>query len=223
MDRKRERGRGKGREAFPSNLTLPPHTRSPPPPQNTHTHAQDVCRLVQTLFGGTYSYVTTCRSCGRESASSSNLTEFMELTLMVKGMKSLVPSLVRGREREGEGERVLTCLHARLLACSPPCLLAHLHACLLTCMHAHLHACMQVSALECEDLVGSNQYSCEFCGGKRDASRQMVLRRTPPYLCLQLQRFEFDYQVSCSGSNSNTSWAAGPSFAPSSPPMHTIP
>lgn len=44
-------------------------------------------------------------------------------------------------------------------------------------------------------LEGDNQYHCEFCATKVDATRQMVLRKLPPYLCLQLQRFVFDYNV----------------------------
>lgn len=58
----------------------------------------------------------------------------------------------------------------------------------------------QASALEAEVLEGSNQYACEVCAGKRDATRQMVLRGLPPYLCLQLQRFVFDFNVgACRG------------------------
>ena len=54
---------------------------------------------------------------------------------------------------------------------------------------------MQMTSLECEHLEGDNQYFCDFCACKVDATRQMVLRRVPPYLCMQLQRFVFDYQV----------------------------
>lgn len=45
-------------------------------------------------------------------------------------------------------------------------------------------------------LDGSNQYACESCQCKVDAIRQMVLRTLPPYLCLQLNRFVFDLEVS---------------------------
>ncbi|GAX84137.1 hypothetical protein CEUSTIGMA_g11560.t1 [Chlamydomonas eustigma] len=50
------------------------------------------------------------------------------------------------------------------------------------------------TSLEYEVLDGDNQYYCDFCACKVDATRQMVLRSVPPYLCLQLQRFVFDYQ-----------------------------
>lgn len=54
---------------------------------------------------------------------------------------------------------------------------------------------VQMHALEQEHLAGDNQYACEFCCTKVDATRQMVLRSLPPYLCLALQRFVFDYTV----------------------------
>lgn len=49
--------------------------------------------------------------------------------------------------------------------------------------------------LSAEELSGDNQYHCEFCGGKVDATRQLCLRQLPPYLCLSLQRFVFDMKV----------------------------
>ncbi|KAL0020878.1 hypothetical protein WJX77_005350 [Trebouxia sp. C0004] len=43
-----------------------------------------------------------------------------------------------------------------------------------------------------EELSGDNQYLCDFCGKKVDATRQLCLRQLPPYLCMSLQRFVFD-------------------------------
>ncbi|GJD11404.1 Ubiquitin carboxyl-terminal hydrolase 26 [Galdieria sulphuraria] len=43
-----------------------------------------------------------------------------------------------------------------------------------------------------ELLTGDNQYLCEFCNGKRDASRKMVFDKLPPVLMLQLLRTTFD-------------------------------
>ncbi|KAH9376510.1 hypothetical protein HPB48_006595 [Haemaphysalis longicornis] len=51
--------------------------------------------------------------------------------------------------------------------------------------------------LQKECLEGSNQYSCEVCGGKRNAVRCIRLRRLPPVLSLQLLRFNFDRQAGC--------------------------
>jgi ubiquitin C-terminal hydrolase len=55
---------------------------------------------------------------------------------------------------------------------------------------------LQVAALAPDELVGDNQYFCDFCAAKSDADRRMRLRNLPPYLCLALQRFTYDYQVS---------------------------
>lgn len=62
---------------------------------------------------------------------------------------------------------------------------------------AQRRLCMlQVASLTAEHLVGDNKYFCEHCNAKCDADRQMVLSTVPPYLCLSLQRFVFDYKVS---------------------------
>jgi ubiquitin C-terminal hydrolase len=52
-----------------------------------------------------------------------------------------------------------------------------------------------VAALAPDELVGDNQYFCDFCAAKSDADRRMRLRSLPPYLCLALQRFTYDHQV----------------------------
>ena len=43
-----------------------------------------------------------------------------------------------------------------------------------------------------EDLNGGNQYDCDNCRGKRDATRQIALKSLPPVLCMQLLRFVYD-------------------------------
>ena len=55
---------------------------------------------------------------------------------------------------------------------------------------------LQVAALAPDELVGDNQYFCDFCAAKCDADRRMRLRSLPPYLCLALQRFTYDQEVS---------------------------
>jgi len=47
-----------------------------------------------------------------------------------------------------------------------------------------------------EILEGDNQYFCEICNAKQDASRQIIVKHLPPILCLSLQRFVFDMKVS---------------------------
>lgn len=48
-----------------------------------------------------------------------------------------------------------------------------------------------------EVLAGDNQFYCDICQRKSDASRRQLLRNVPPILCLALQRFYFNYQVRC--------------------------
>ena len=54
---------------------------------------------------------------------------------------------------------------------------------------------VQADMLSAEELSGDNQYHCDFCGKKVDATRQLCLRQLPPYLCFSLQRFVFDMKV----------------------------
>lgn len=56
----------------------------------------------------------------------------------------------------------------------------------------------QACLLHAESLSGDNQYRCDFCAAKVDALRRVRLRSLPPYLCLALQRFYFNPNVSSS-------------------------
>ncbi|KAL0862811.1 hypothetical protein Bca101_041929 [Brassica carinata] len=49
--------------------------------------------VVQDLFRGSVSHVTTCEKCGRDSEASSKVEDFYALELNVKGLKSLDESL----------------------------------------------------------------------------------------------------------------------------------
>uniref|UniRef100_A0A1J3IVY3 Ubiquitin carboxyl-terminal hydrolase 26 n=1 Tax=Noccaea caerulescens TaxID=107243 RepID=A0A1J3IVY3_NOCCA len=55
-----------------------------------------VCKaktIVQDLFRGSVSHVTTCSKCGRESEASSKFEDFYALELNIKGLKTLDASL----------------------------------------------------------------------------------------------------------------------------------
>lgn len=62
---------------------------------------------------------------------------------------------------------------------------------------SHIHVCfpLQAEMLSPESLCGDNQFFCDFCDKKADATRQLCLQQLPPYLCLSLQRFVFDMKV----------------------------
>uniref|UniRef100_A0A7N0U7K5 Ubiquitin carboxyl-terminal hydrolase 26 n=1 Tax=Kalanchoe fedtschenkoi TaxID=63787 RepID=A0A7N0U7K5_KALFE len=49
--------------------------------------------VVQDLFRGSVSHVTTCSKCGKDSEASSNMEDFYELELNIKGLKGLDDSL----------------------------------------------------------------------------------------------------------------------------------
>ncbi|KAG2699923.1 hypothetical protein I3760_07G211200 [Carya illinoinensis] len=58
-----------------------------------HSKVSKARTIVQDLFRGRVSHVTTCSQCGKESEASSNMEDFYELELNVKGLKNLDESL----------------------------------------------------------------------------------------------------------------------------------
>ncbi|KAJ4837753.1 Ubiquitin carboxyl-terminal hydrolase 26, partial [Turnera subulata] len=59
----------------------------------TRSRVSQARTIVQDLFRGSVSHVTTCSRCGRDSDASSKMEDFYELELNVKGMKGLEESL----------------------------------------------------------------------------------------------------------------------------------
>jgi len=49
--------------------------------------------------------------------------------------------------------------------------------------------------VEAELLSGSNQYTCDTCGKKVDATKGLQLKELPFLLCLHLKRFDFDWET----------------------------
>ncbi|XP_024527691.1 ubiquitin carboxyl-terminal hydrolase 26 [Selaginella moellendorffii] len=111
--------------------------------QSRVPEARDV---VQNLFRGTFSYVTKCSSCGKESGASDQFVDFYELEVNVKGFSSLEESLD--------------------------------------------------DYLNEEKLSGENQYFCEYCKARVDATHSTKLRLLPPVLNFQLKRFVFNLKTS---------------------------
>ncbi|KAK8465514.1 hypothetical protein PHAVU_009G100000 [Phaseolus vulgaris] len=107
----------------------------------SHSKVPKARRIVQDLFRGSVSHVTTCSQCGRDSEASSKMEDFYELELNVKGLKSLDQSL----------DEYLTV----------------------------------------EELNGDNQYFCESCKGRVDATRSIKLCTLPKVLNFQLKRYVF--------------------------------
>lgn len=107
----------------------------------SHSQVSRARTIVQDLFRGSVSHVTTCSKCGKDSEASSNMEDFYELELNVKGLKSLDESLN--------------------------------------------------DYLSVEELHGDNQYFCESCGTRVDATRSIKLRTLPYVLNFQLKRCVF--------------------------------
>eukprot|EP00850_Spirogloea_muscicola_P019126 SM000184S03759 [mRNA] locus=s184:66278:77806:- [translate_table: standard] len=101
---------------------------------------------VQDLFRGTFSYITTCSKCGRDSDSSRQLVDFYELEVNVKGL----PGLLEALDDYFADER----------------------------------------------LDGDNQYFCDHCARRADATRCVKLRSLPPAVHFQLKRFVFNPKTS---------------------------
>ncbi|CAJ2643397.1 unnamed protein product [Trifolium pratense] len=107
----------------------------------SHSKVSKARTIVQDLFRGSVSHVTTCSQCGRDSEASSKTEDFYELELNVKGLKSLDESLD--------------------------------------------------DYLTVEELHGDNQYFCESCNTRVDATRSIKLCTLPDVLNFQLKRCVF--------------------------------
>ncbi|XP_038696687.1 ubiquitin carboxyl-terminal hydrolase 26 isoform X1 [Tripterygium wilfordii] len=112
----------------------------------SHSIVTEARTIVQDLFRGSVSHVTTCSKCGKDSDASSNMEDFYDLELNVKGLKNLDDSLN--------------------------------------------------DYLSVEKLHGDNQYFCETCKARVDATRSIKLRTLPDVLNFQLRRCVFNPQTS---------------------------
>ncbi|PON72999.1 Ubiquitinyl hydrolase [Parasponia andersonii] len=106
-----------------------------------HSKVSKARTVVQDLFRGSVSHVTTCSQCAQDSEASSNMQDFYELELNVRGLKSLDDSLD--------------------------------------------------DYLSVEELQGDNQYYCESCKTRVNATRSIKLRTLPRVLNFQLKRCVF--------------------------------
>ncbi|GAA0153013.1 cysteine protease [Lithospermum erythrorhizon] len=97
--------------------------------------------IIQDLFRGGISHVTTCSKCGYESEASAKVEDFYELELNIKGLKNLDESLD--------------------------------------------------DYFSIEELEGDNQYYCESCATRVNATRSIKLRTLPAVLNFQLKRCVF--------------------------------
>jgi hypothetical protein len=174
---------------------------------------------IQGLFRGSAGYETVCQACERPSESSTRADNFYELDVPVKGFKTLEgapppppPGLTcsaRRRcpraapfptfQRAGGASRVFgrNAFQCFFFLPQPPMCHRLLTLPCLPALPPSLRPAESLSSLLSPELLdGDNQYHCEVCGGKQDATRQLRLRQLPPLLALSLQRFVFDFVVS---------------------------
>nr|KYP34246.1 Ubiquitin carboxyl-terminal hydrolase 26 [Cajanus cajan] len=107
----------------------------------SHSQISKARTIVQDLFRGSVSHVTTCSQCGRDSEASYKLEDFYGLELNIKGLKGLDESLD--------------------------------------------------DYLAIEELHGDNQYFCQACKTRVDATRSIKLCTLPDVLNFQLKRYVF--------------------------------
>ncbi|KAL2336663.1 hypothetical protein Fmac_011109 [Flemingia macrophylla] len=107
----------------------------------SHSKIAKARTIVQDLFRGSVSHVTTCSQCRRDSKASSKMEDFYGLELNIKGLKDLDESLD--------------------------------------------------DYFAIEELSGDNQYFCEACKTRVDATRSIKLCTLPNVLNFQLKRYVF--------------------------------
>lgn len=107
----------------------------------SHSQVPKARMIIQDLFRGGISHVTTCSKCGYESEASAKVEDFYELELNIKGLKNLDESLD--------------------------------------------------DYFSTEELEGDNQYYCESCATRVNATRSIKLRTLPAVLNFQLKRCVF--------------------------------
>ncbi|XP_073011586.1 ubiquitin carboxyl-terminal hydrolase 26 [Typha latifolia] len=107
----------------------------------SHSKVSIAKSVVQDLFRGSVLHVTRCSVCGKDSEASSQVEDFYELELNIKGLNNLDESLD--------------------------------------------------DYLSVEELHGENQYFCESCCTRVDATRCIKLCSLPAVLNFQLKRYIF--------------------------------
>ena len=122
--------------------------------------------LLPTLFEGDMTYQTQCHSCGRVTERSE---KFMDINLPIAHPTPLLAKGKCGQLQINEafalpkkGDRETS---------------------VQFCLDKYMCA---------EELEGDNQYWCDGCATKRDATRHVVFTKLPPVLNLQLCRYVYD-------------------------------
>jgi ubiquitin carboxyl-terminal hydrolase 48 len=122
--------------------------------------------LLPTLFEGDITYETQCHSCGRITERSE---KFMDINLPIVHPTQLLAKRKCGQLQIEEAFSVAK--------------KSDRGTTVQFCLEKYMCA---------EELDGDNQYWCESCATKRDATRRSVFAKLPPVLNLQLCRYVYD-------------------------------
>ena len=137
--------------------------------QVSTNETQSLATLLPSLFEGDMTYETRCQSCGRVTERSE---KFMDINLPIVHPAATLGKTFLAQLRIDGGA---------FAAAKSKENETTLQYCLDTYMCS-------------EELTGENQYWCENCTMKRDATRQVVFGTLPPLLNLQLCRYVYDRQ-----------------------------
>jgi ubiquitin carboxyl-terminal hydrolase 48 len=127
---------------------------------------QSLSTLLPTIFEGDMTYETQCQSCSQATERSE---KFMDINLPI------VHAATAAKKSKG-GQLQIDEAFAASSAKDKDTSVQF-------CLDSYMFP---------EELAGENQYWCEKCGEKRDATRQVVFSKLPPVLNIQLCRYVYD-------------------------------
>lgn len=143
-------------------------------------------KLVENLFQGKQRDYVTCRECGRTSYTED---VFQDLKLVVPQAASAAgasSSSTDAAASSSVANSTSDAGHATHTPACVPCGAPQQQPCVATALR---------ELLKPESLCGDEQYFCDHCRCKVDATRGVELRELPRVLTLQLKRFGFDVRT----------------------------
>ena len=170
-------------------------------PRRPEEVAEEVCHQLQLLFANLQHSALSCydpaaltSALSLDVAVQQDAQEFNKLLLSFLEEQLKLSPEPKTRDLVQSNFRGWSCYHTQCRACqrasessSNRYPFYELELNVRPTLQAALEEYVAV-----EELCGSNQYECDHCKGKRDATRQMALIQLPPVLCLQLLRFVYD-------------------------------
>jgi len=137
-------------------------------------------KLVENLFQGKQRDYVTCRECGRTSYTED---VFQDLKLVVPQAASAAGA---SSSSSTASSSTADAGHATHTPACVPCGAPPQQPCVATALR---------ELLKPEDMCGDEQYFCDHCRCKVDATRGVELRELPRVLTLQLKRFGYDVRT----------------------------